>query len=293
MTETTTDHDSTHTASTQAVSTQAAQETGITDADTFDAFIREYPPAHLFTQFFPDPADPRLVLTRAAIYVPFTARVTSPTKGPEVIQGALTCVLGNVNQPDNQVVRSWMDVDDHGLNRLATPDTAQYQERMPSVGQWLPGDYPARVARAGRAWGRQRAGTRGRALAGDRPDDTRRPTPTTPQHPNPPRPRPIPWAIMQTLVATPGGDARITRHPARPQRGRRALLALGHGAGGGIKPPTSRPSRARCPPRASRSPWSSNPGGSPGGSSGPRRRRWTPPGCPWPNTCASRPGPYR
>lgn len=40
---------------------------------------------------------------------------------------------------------------------------------------------------------------------------------------------------MQTLVATPGGDARITRHPARPAHSRRALLALGHGAGGGIE----------------------------------------------------------
>jgi hypothetical protein len=39
---------------------------------------------------------------------------------------------------------------------------------------------------------------------------------------------------MQTLVATPAGDARITRFPA-PARKRRALLALGHGAGGGIQ----------------------------------------------------------
>ncbi|MDH6123314.1 alpha/beta family hydrolase [Kitasatospora sp. GP82] len=38
---------------------------------------------------------------------------------------------------------------------------------------------------------------------------------------------------MQTLVPTPAGEARITRYPAagRPK----ALLALGHGAGGGIE----------------------------------------------------------
>jgi predicted alpha/beta-hydrolase family hydrolase len=39
--------------------------------------------------------------------------------------------------------------------------------------------------------------------------------------------------IMQTLVPTPAGEARITRYPARGRR--RALLALGHGAGGGVE----------------------------------------------------------
>lgn len=173
----------------QTTTASGTAESGISDADAFDAFIREYPPAQLFTQFFPEPfdyllsriaghledretgavldrltitgppvpradghpdyddpapdaQDPQLVLTRAALYIPFTARVTSPSKGPEVVQGALTCVLGNVNQPDNQVIRSWMDVDDFGLNRLTSPDLQQYQERMLSVGQWLPGDYP-------------------------------------------------------------------------------------------------------------------------------------------------------
>jgi hypothetical protein len=175
------------------------QDTGIHDADTFDAFVREYPPAMLFTQFFEEPFDfllgriaghlqdreagaaleqltitappvpradghpdyderpdgardslvepaeltePQFVLTRVALYVPFTAQVASPARGGEAVQGALTCVLGNVNQPDNQVVRSWMDVDDYGLNRLLSPNLEQYQERMLEVGRWLPADYP-------------------------------------------------------------------------------------------------------------------------------------------------------
>lgn len=43
----------------------------------------------------------------------------------------------------------------------------------------------------------------------------------------------------QTLVPTPTGDARITRHPAAGGAGkkRRATLLLGHGAGGGIEAP--------------------------------------------------------
>ncbi|WP_344662528.1 alpha/beta family hydrolase [Catenulispora subtropica] len=41
---------------------------------------------------------------------------------------------------------------------------------------------------------------------------------------------------MQELIPTPAGDARITRFPA-PARKRRAVLALGHGAGGGIAAP--------------------------------------------------------
>lgn len=90
----------------------------------------------------PDPANPKLVITRVALFVPFTARVQSPSKGMESVQGALTCVVGNVNQPDNLVVQSWMDVDDLGLNRLMTPDSDQYQSRMLSVGEWLPSDYP-------------------------------------------------------------------------------------------------------------------------------------------------------
>ncbi|NUR60362.1 MAG: hydrolase [Catenulispora sp.] len=41
---------------------------------------------------------------------------------------------------------------------------------------------------------------------------------------------------MHELITTPAGDARITRFPA-PARKRRAVLALGHGAGGGIAAP--------------------------------------------------------
>lgn len=37
---------------------------------------------------------------------------------------------------------------------------------------------------------------------------------------------------MQQLITTPAGEARITRFPARK---RRAVLALGHGAGGGVE----------------------------------------------------------
>jgi predicted alpha/beta-hydrolase family hydrolase len=41
---------------------------------------------------------------------------------------------------------------------------------------------------------------------------------------------------VHELIPTPAGDARITRFPA-PARKRRAVLALGHGAGGGIAAP--------------------------------------------------------
>ena len=89
-----------------------------------------------------DPANPSIVLTRVALFVPFLIEVQSPSAGPETLQGALTCVVGNVNQPGNQVVRSWMDIDDLGPNRLMAPDTDRYQSRMLSVGSWLPSDYP-------------------------------------------------------------------------------------------------------------------------------------------------------
>lgn len=168
-----------------------ADGAGIQDAAGFAAFVQQYEPARLFTQFFEEPfeflqerlaghlsdreagaildewtitgppvprgdghpdyddpdygdpeaGDPPIVLTRVALFVPFTAEVFSPSQGLESVQGALTCVLGNANQPDNQVVRSWMDVDDFGLYRLMTPDVEQYQARMLSVGRWLPEDY--------------------------------------------------------------------------------------------------------------------------------------------------------
>jgi len=42
---------------------------------------------------------------------------------------------------------------------------------------------------------------------------------------------------MQALVPTPAGQARITRFPAAAAEPRRAVLVLGHGAGGGIQAP--------------------------------------------------------
>ncbi|MGW4891246.1 alpha/beta hydrolase family protein [Kitasatospora sp. NPDC004240] len=47
------------------------------------------------------------------------------------------------------------------------------------------------------------------------------------------------------LVATPAGDARITDHPAAAPKG---LLALGHGAGGGIEAADLRALAAALPP---------------------------------------------
>ncbi len=55
---------------------------------------------------------------------------------------------------------------------------------------------------------------------------------------------------MHTLVSTPAGDARYTLFPP-PSRSTavRALLALGHGAGGGIEAPDLRALAAALPPR--------------------------------------------
>lgn len=169
--------------------TDIAEEIGIQDEQTLAAFLQQYAPPTLFTQYFrqpfeflrerladhlterapgaaltrmtitgtpvprgdghpdydepgPDPENPRIVLTRVALYVPFTARVTSPAHGDQIVHGALTSVLGNLNQPGNQVLRTWMDIDADADGRLVIPDNDQYQERMLSVGQWLPGDYP-------------------------------------------------------------------------------------------------------------------------------------------------------
>ncbi len=52
---------------------------------------------------------------------------------------------------------------------------------------------------------------------------------------------------MQTLVATPVGEARITRFPAAGTA--RALLALGHGAGGGVEARDLQVLAAALPPR--------------------------------------------
>ena len=52
---------------------------------------------------------------------------------------------------------------------------------------------------------------------------------------------------MQTLVSTPLGDARITRFPAVGSC--RAVLLLGHGAGGGIEAPDLQAIATALPPR--------------------------------------------
>src|SRR5579871_5876317 len=52
--------------------------------------------------------------------------------------------------------------------------------------------------------------------------------------------------IMEVLVPTPAGEARITRLPAGGRR--RATLVLGHGAGGGIDAPDLRALAAALPP---------------------------------------------
>jgi predicted alpha/beta-hydrolase family hydrolase len=54
-------------------------------------------------------------------------------------------------------------------------------------------------------------------------------------------------APTRTLVSTPVGDARITTHPAGTDRPL-AVLALGHGAGGGIEAPDLRALAAALPP---------------------------------------------
>lgn len=51
---------------------------------------------------------------------------------------------------------------------------------------------------------------------------------------------------MQTLVPTAAGEARTSTFPAKGRR--RALLALGHGAGGGIEAPDLRALAAALPP---------------------------------------------
>ncbi|MEZ0095689.1 alpha/beta family hydrolase [Streptacidiphilus sp. EB129] len=52
-------------------------------------------------------------------------------------------------------------------------------------------------------------------------------------------------SVSTELIPTPAGDARVTTHPAAAPR---ALLALGHGAGGGIEAPDLRALAAALPP---------------------------------------------
>ena len=95
-------------------------------------------------------------------------------------------------------------------------------------------------------------------------------------------------------------DTRRAR-PASPGTRRRAahVLALGHGAGGGIEARDLQALAPRCPPTASPSRWSSSPGGSPGrrcrraqdarrGLAGALARAGLGPGCPWSRAGAAR-----
>ena len=53
---------------------------------------------------------------------------------------------------------------------------------------------------------------------------------------------------MQELITTPVGDARLTRFPTPARTKRRAVLALGHGAGGGIQAADLQALAAALPP---------------------------------------------
>jgi hypothetical protein len=56
----------------------------------------------------------RYIITRVALFAPVALRVWSPATGTPSRQGALTCVLDNLNQPDHdRMVRSWLDLDQH------------------------------------------------------------------------------------------------------------------------------------------------------------------------------------
>jgi len=87
-------------------------------------------------------ADEQYIITRVALFAPVTLRVWTPQTGTHSSQGALTCVVANLNQPDNCMVRSWLDLDGHTRGRLLGPDTDLLRSRMLSVGAWLPTDYP-------------------------------------------------------------------------------------------------------------------------------------------------------
>ncbi|MFC5200630.1 MULTISPECIES: hypothetical protein [Streptomyces] len=85
----------------------------------------------------------RYVITRVALFAPITLRVWTPAAGTHVLQGALTCVIANLNQSeDDRMVRSWLDLDEHTPSRLLKPDGDLLRSRLFSVGEWLPTDYP-------------------------------------------------------------------------------------------------------------------------------------------------------
>lgn len=83
------------------------------------------------------------IVTRVALFAPVALRVWTPAAGTHVLQGALTCVIANLNQADDdRVVQSWLDLDEHTPSSLLKPDTDLLRSRMLSVGDWLPTDYP-------------------------------------------------------------------------------------------------------------------------------------------------------
>jgi hypothetical protein len=85
----------------------------------------------------------RYIITRVALFAPVALRVWTVEAGTHLLQGALTCVVANLNQPDDDhVVQSWLDLDEHTPSRLLKPDTDLLRNRMLSVGEWLPTDYP-------------------------------------------------------------------------------------------------------------------------------------------------------
>ncbi|MFI1094071.1 hypothetical protein [Streptomyces sp. NPDC020917] len=88
-------------------------------------------------------SDQGYIITRVALYAPVTLGLWTPGAGTRSQQGALTCVIANLNQPDdNRVVQSWLDLDEHAPSRLLEPDTDLLRSRLLSVGAWLPTDYP-------------------------------------------------------------------------------------------------------------------------------------------------------
>jgi hypothetical protein len=83
-------------------------------------------------------------ITRVALFAPVGLRVWTAEVGTHLLEGALTCVVANLNQPDDDhVVQSWLDLDERTPSGLLRPDTDLLRTRMLSVGAWLPTDYPS------------------------------------------------------------------------------------------------------------------------------------------------------
>lgn len=85
----------------------------------------------------------RYIITRVALFAPVGLRVWTAKAGTHLLEGALTCVIANLNQPDDdRMVQSWLDLGEDTPSRLLRPDTDLLRTRMLSVGEWLPTDYP-------------------------------------------------------------------------------------------------------------------------------------------------------